>query len=506
MRNFIDDETNNKADNRPARIILIVDDMPNNISVLYETLIQFDYKVLVARDGKSAIEQAALAQPDLILLDVMMPGMDGFETCRRLKQGEATRTIPVLFMTALAETIDKINGFNMGAVDYITKPFQLPEVLARINTHLSLRELQRKLEAANALLEQRVVERTESLTKAMAQVEQLKNQLQAENTYLREEIQQMGNFNDIVSQSRAFGKVLRQVEQVAPTNTSVLILGESGTGKELLARAVHQRSPRKNRPLVKINCAALPATLIESELFGHEKGAFTGAIGQKSGRFELADGGTIFLDEIGEMPLDLQPKLLRVLQEGEFERVGGTKTLKVNVRMIAATNRDLEEEIGQGRFREDLFYRLNVFPITSLPLRDRKEDIPLLVRHFCQKHGPGIRRKIELIPDEVLNTLMAYHWPGNIRELENVIERSLIISSGRKLELGDWLGRKLSLPKKGNGSLGLISMEECERNHIISVLEYTRWKVSGENGAAKILDVIPTTLDSRMKKLGIQRP
>lgn len=485
-----------------GRTILIVDDMPNNISVLYETLTRFNYKVLVARDGKSAIEQAQLAQPHLILLDVMMPGMDGFETCRRLKHLETTQSIPVLFMTALSETIDKVNGFNMGAVDYITKPFQLQEVLARINTHMTLRQLQCELEDANALLEQRVAERTESLSKALAEVETLKNKLQAENTYLREEIKQTSNFEEIVSQSKAFGRVLRQVEQVAPTNTSVLILGESGTGKELLARAVHNRSSRKNKTLVKINCAALPATLIESELFGHEKGAFTGATTQKIGRFELADGGTIFLDEIGEMPIDLQSKLLRVLQEGEFERVGGTKTLKVNVRVVAATNRDLEKEINEGRFREDLYYRLNVFPIHSLPLRERKEDIPLLVRHFCTKHGPSIGRQIDVISQDVIETLMDYHWPGNIRELENIVERSLIISSGRKLELGDWLRRKSSAPKP----VGLITMEEAERNHIVSVLEHTRWKVSGKNGAAEILDMIPTTLDSRMKKLGIQRP
>ncbi|MEZ0609023.1 sigma-54-dependent transcriptional regulator [Fibrella sp. WM1] len=482
--------------------ILIVDDMPNNISVLFETLTRFHYKVLVARDGKSAIEQAQLARPDLILLDVMMPGMDGFETCRRLKHLDTTQAIPVLFMTALSDTIDKVNGFNMGAVDYITKPFQLQEVLARIHTHLTLRGLQRELEAANAQLESRVAERTESLSKALAEVEQLKNQLQAENAYLRDEIRQTSNFEDIVSQSKAFGRVLRQVEQVAPTNTSVLILGESGTGKELLARAVHNRSSRKTKALVKINCAALPATLIESELFGHEKGAFTGAATQKIGRFELANGGTIFLDEIGEMPIDLQAKLLRVLQEGEFERLGSTKTLRVNVRVIAATNRDLEREISEGRFREDLYYRLNVFPITSLPLRDRKEDIPLLVRHFCAKHGPGIGRQIEVVPPEVIDALTDYHWPGNIRELENVIERSLIISSGRRLQLGDWLRRKTPATKP----TGLMTMEDCERNHILAVLEHTRWKVSGEQGAARILNMIPTTLDSRMKKLGIQRP
>jgi len=488
--------------NEPAAAsILIVDDMPSNISVLFETLSRSGYKVLVERDGKSAIEQIRYAKPDLVLLDVMMPGMDGFETCRRLKHDPVTKEIPVIFMTALSETIDKVNGFNMGAVDYITKPFQLQEVLSRIHTHLTLRKLQWELQRANQLLEQRVAERTEALSNALKEVEQLKNQLQAENHYLREEIKLNNNFDEIVTQSKLFQKVLNKVEQVAPTNTSVLILGESGTGKELLARAVHHLSSRKNRPLVKINCAALPATLIESELFGHEKGAFTGAIMQKIGRFELADGGTIFLDEIGEMPIELQSKLLRVLQEGEFERVGNAKTMKVNVRVIAATNRDLEKEIGEGRFREDLYYRLNVFPIQSPPLRERKEDIPLLARHFCAKHGPGIGKKIEVIPQEVLDTLMAYNWPGNIRELENIIERSLIISQGRKLELGDWLSRKSTLAKK----VSPVTLEECERNHILSVLDMTHWKVSGEKGAAKILDLVPTTLESKMKKLGIVR-
>ncbi|GAB2584127.1 sigma-54-dependent transcriptional regulator [Spirosoma areae] len=490
----------NRTDNASASI-LIVDDTPNNISILFETLSSSGYKVLVERDGKSAIEQIRYARPDLVLLDVMMPGMDGFETCRRLKLDPDTRDIPVIFMTALSETIDKVNGFNMGAVDYITKPFQLQEVLSRINTHLTLRNLRAELQQANQSLEQRVAERTEALSKALQEVEKLTNQLQAENVYLREEIKSTSNFDEIVTQSKLFRKVLTQVEQVASTPTSVLILGESGTGKELLARAVHNLSNRQNRPLVKINCAVLPATLIESELFGHEKGAFTGASAQKIGRFELANGGTIFLDEIGEMPIELQAKLLRVLQEGEFERLGSTKTLKVNVRVIAATNRNLETEIQAGRFREDLYYRLNVFPLQSPPLRERKEDIPLLVRHFCAKHGPGIGRKIEVITQEVIDALCAYNWPGNIRELENIIERSLIISPGRKLELGDWLTRKSTLDKK----LIPITLEECERAHILSVLETTRWKVSGKNGAAAILDLVPTTLESKMKKLGISR-
>lgn len=492
----------------PARI-MVVDDTPHNISILFDALSHYGYQVLTERDGKSAIEQIRTTRPDLILLDVMMPGMDGFETCRLLKNDPATRDIPVIFMTAMTETIDKVNGFNMGAVDYITKPFQLPEMMARVQTHLTLRKLQHELELANDRLEQQVTERTAALTSALAELAELKDQLQVENAYLQDEIQTTGGFGDIVSQSLAFARVLKKVEQVAPTPTTVLLMGESGTGKELLARAIHQRSQRKNKPLIKVNCAALPPNLFESELFGHEKGAFTGASTQKTGRFELADGGTIFLDEIGEMPLDLQVKLLRVLQESEFERVGGTKTLKVQVRVIAATNRDLETEVQAGRFRADLYYRLNVFPIRSLPLRDRKDDIPLLVRHFCDKHGPAMNRRIETIPTSVINTLMAYNWPGNVRELENIVERALISSTGRQLQLGDspgntgheWLDRTSALAR----NVTPRTLEECEREHILSVLELTRWKVSGENGAARILDVIPTTLESRMKKLGISR-
>lgn len=475
--------------------ILIVDDTPNNISILFDVLSKAGYKVLVATDGKSAIEQARYALPDLILLDVMMPGMSGFETCRQLKSNEATEPIPVIFMTALTETINKVNGFNMGAVDYITKPFEIHEVQSRIATHLALANLRQKLELL-------VNERTADLNKALTKVEQLKDQLQAENVYLKEEIKQSKNPDDIISQSKVFEKVLIKIRQVAPTNSTVLITGESGTGKELLARAVHNLSGRKNRPLIKLNCAALPASLIESELFGHEKGSFTGATAQKQGRFELADGGTIFLDEIGEMPLDLQPKLLRVLQEGEFERVGSTKTLKVNVRVIAATNRDLEKEIAAQRFREDLYYRLNVFPVFSIPLRERKEDIPLLVKHFCQKHGTEQGKSITQIPQKVIDKLSAYHWPGNIRELENVVERSIIMSPGNTLLLDDWSPGKPAAAAKGN----MMTMEECEREHILFVLEKTHWKVSGKNGAAQILDMIPTTLDSRMRKLGIKRP
>jgi PAS domain S-box-containing protein len=341
----------------------------------------------------------------------------------------------------------------------------------------------------------------QALKNALDEVRRLKDRLELENEYLQEEIKLSGNFSEIISQSKIFKKVLTQLEQVAPTDATVLILGESGTGKELIARAVHQLSYREDRPLVKVNCAALPANLIESELFGHERGAFTGALNKRIGRFELADGGTIFLDEIGELPIDLQSKLLRVLQEGEFERLGSARTVSVNVRVIAATNRDLQQEIEKGAFREDLYYRLNVFPVHVPPLRDRREDIPLLVQHFLSKFNTRFGKKISSVTKKVMDELENYPWPGNVRELENVVERAVIISGGSKLELGDSLQRKGSASKKKN----IATLEENEREHILKALEFTNWKVSGEKGAAKLLDLKRTTLEARMKKLNIWR-
>lgn len=342
---------------------------------------------------------------------------------------------------------------------------------------------------------------SEKLLSAMEEVKSLKDKLEAENTYLQEEIQLEHNFEEIITQSDRFKSVLATCEQVAATDATVLILGESGTGKELLARAIHNISPRRNRPLVKVNCAALPANLIESELFGHEKGAFTGAISRKIGRFELADQGTLFLDEIGELPLELQSKLLRALQEGEFERLGSTTTKKVNVRVIAATNRRLEEEVEEGRFRADLFYRLNVFPVYSIPLRERKEDIALLVKYFTERFAGKLGKRITNIPKRALNALLAYEWPGNIRELENVIERAVILSPENKLELGDWIPKKT----KVSNSVELETLAQFEKKYILEVLNRTSWRVSGEKGAAKILGMKATTLESRMKKLGIKR-
>ncbi len=329
----------------------------------------------------------------------------------------------------------------------------------------------------------------------------LKARLEQENIYLQEEIKTDHNFEEIIGESRTLKKMLKAVERVAKTDTTVLLLGETGTGKELIARAIRHLSPRKAKALVKVNCAALPAGLIESELFGHEKGAFTGALSRKIGRFELADGGTIFLDEIGDLPLELQAKLLRVLQEGEFERVGGSPTIKVDVRVIAATNRDLEKATQEGRFRPDLYYRLNVFPIRLPSLRERREDIPLLVRYLVMKYGTKLGKRIETIPQKAMHVLLAYPWPGNVRELENVIERAVILSQGSQLELGEWLAK----PAGSGRSEGLATLEELEREHIVRTLELTGWRVSGERGAANLLGLKPTTLESRMKKLGIQR-
>ena len=362
----------------------------------------------------------------------------------------------------------------------------------------------RYLEQKRKDLEIRIKEKTESalaLQNALDEVESLKDRLQAENVYLQDEIRDVHNFEDIVTQSESFKKILRSVEQVAATEATVLILGESGTGKELIARAVHNISDRSNRPLMKVNCAALPANLIESELFGHEKGAFTGAVAQKSGRFELANGGTIFLDEIGDLPLDLQAKLLRVLQEGEFERLGNPKTIKVDVRIMAATNRNLEKEVETGNFREDLFYRLNVFPIHIPPLRDRQEDISLLVKHFMQKYAAKAGKRITKVTNDVLKRLEEYHWPGNVRELENIVERAIIISPDDKLVIGDWLTKR----EKEDTHSEDLSLDELEKKHILEVLEKTNWRVSGDKGAAKILGLKRTTLEARMQKLGISR-
>jgi len=337
---------------------------------------------------------------------------------------------------------------------------------------------------------------------AYREIAELKNKLTDEKLYLEEEIRTEYTYEEIVGESPALQRVLSQVETVAPTDSSVLVLGETGTGKEVIARAIHDLSSRRERTFVKVNCAAIPTGLLESELFGHEKGAFTGAIAQKVGRFELAHHGTLFLDEVGDIPLELQPKLLRVLQEKEFERLGSTRTLHVDVRVVAATNRDLTEMVEERLFRSDLYYRLNVFPITVPPLRDRAEDIPLLVRYFAQKHARRMDRRIETIPTEEMEALTRYHWPGNVRELENLIERAVILSRGPALHV--------PLPEdrlSGEApAASPVTLEAAEREHILRALRETNWVIAGANGAAARLGMKRTTLQSRMSKLGISRP
>jgi formate hydrogenlyase transcriptional activator len=340
------------------------------------------------------------------------------------------------------------------------------------------------------------------LRERLEEIERLKFQLEKENLYLREEIKTVQGFEKIVGQSDKLQYVLFKVKQVAPTDATVLILGETGTGKGLVAHAIHELSTRKGRQMVTVNCAALPGNLIESELFGREKGAFTGAHAKQAGRFEIADGGTIFLDEIGEMPLELQVKLLRVLESGEFERLGSPTTIKVDVRVIASTNRDLEAEVKNRRFREDLFYRLNVFPISVPPLRMRAEDIPQLVSYFMDRYARKFGREYETVLKRELKALQARSWPGNVRELEHLIERAVITSPGPMLRIGDEFEREAP----GAGKEPLEGLEAIERNHVLKVLQETGWKINGEGGAASVLGLHPSTLRFRIKKLGLRRP
>jgi len=337
---------------------------------------------------------------------------------------------------------------------------------------------------------------------AYEEISSLKSRLEQENLYLQEESRTETAFADVVGESPAIQKVLASVRKVAGTDSTVLVTGETGTGKEVVVRAIHGLSGRQKKILVKVNCAALPSGVIESELFGHEKGAFTGALARRVGRFELANGGTLFLDEVGDLPLELQAKLLRVLQEGEFERLGGTQTLKVDVRMIAATNRDLRTAVEEGRFRADLFYRLNVFPIAIPPLRERLEDIPRLTRHFVMLYGSKMGKSVESISERAMGKLTAYRWPGNVRELQNVLERAVILSSNSRLELDESLTAPVDHPQTTSAR----TLEELEREHILSVLESVGWRVGGERGAGSILGLKRTTLEARMKKLGISRP
>ena len=509
--------------------ILVVDDTPASLRLLTEMLTQHGYHVRPAEDGALALESVDAKTPDLILLDVSMPGMDGYEVCRRLKADEKSSRIPVIFISAFGDTRQKVTGFDAGGTDYITKPFEAEDVLARVRTHLRLRQAEEALRNAQNTLELRVQERTaelqasyqalreseEEARRAFEEIQRLKAQLEMQNAYLQEEVVEAKAFGDLVGQSPALRHIVSQIDLVAPTDASVLILGDTGTGKELVAREIHNRSRRKDKPLVRVNCASIPKELYESEFFGHARGAFTGAIKDRAGRFETAEGGTIFLDEIGEVPLELQSKLLRVLQEKRYERVGEDRTRLADVRIMGATNRDLKKEVAAGRFREDLYYRLNVFPIHVMPLKERLEDIPLLAKHFIELSVKDLRCPKPRLTRAGIAKLQSYDWPGNIRELRNVIERAVIISRGGVLDFDlPVTNSSPVLPRLTPGEavnteteiLTEPEMQRRERENLLAALMKTNWKIRGADGAAELLGLKPTTLVTRMQKMGLKRP
>src|SRR5262245_8310463 len=449
--------------------ILVVDDDPG-LRESFRLILDEDYELLEAPDGRQALDIVQSRQVDLVLLDIRLPEMDGIEVLERIKAVDDG--IEVILVTAVKTVKTAVAAMKLGAFDYVTKPFEEDELLTLVRRALERRSLEREV------------------------------------TFLRSELKRHHDFDELVGQHPDMQKLYRLIAQVARTTTTVLVTGESGTGKELIARAIHRQGPRRDKPFVPVNPAALAETLVESELFGHEKGAFTGAWQRKLGRFELAQGGTLFLDEISSIKPALQAKLLRVLQEREFERVGGNRAIRVDARFIVATNVDLKSAVAVGTFREDLFYRLNVMPITVAPLRERRDDIPLLVRHFVRRYNQELNRRIDGLTPEALATLQDYSWPGNVRELQNVIERLVGLVDHQVIGVDD-LPLDLLLPDQrsalpGPGPLHLNeAADEFERQIAVRVLERVRWNVSE---AARILGVHRNSLKAKVARWGLKRP
>ncbi len=456
------------TETHPVRAGILVVDDDIGVRESFEAVLAKDYDLLFATQGPEALRILSTQEVNLVLLDIRMPGMDGIEVLRRIK--ELNEQTDVIVVTAVKSLKTAVEAIKLGAFDYITKPFDIHEILALIK---------------------RVVE---------------KQELMKEVLYLRSEVAEH-RFENLVGRNTRMQEIYALITRIADNNATVILSGESGTGKEVLARAIHQQSNRSHRPFVAVNCAAIPSELLESELFGHEKGSFTGAIATKVGKFELATGGSLFLDEVGSMRLDLQAKILRALQEREIERVGGTRTIKIDVRVIAATNLDLKKAVEEGTFREDLYYRLNVVPITLPPLRQRRDDIPLLVEHFMAKYNREFNRKVKGFSAGATAALYQYDWPGNVRELENVIERAVALAQSENISLRELpldisiLGRDMieDIQKVG------LSLREArsyfEKQYILNILEKVQWN---QTEAARLLGLHRNTLSWKVQRLGIE--
>jgi len=451
-----------------AARILVVDDHPSNIKVLRTRLAADGHEVLEATSGAEAIDIAAAESPDLVLLDIMMPGMDGYEVCHRLKEQRGSDFCPIIMVTALTETEALVRGFEAGADEYVTKPFNPVELMARVQSMLRIRRMYQ------------------------------------ENTYLRQEIEGRFRFDQLIGESPAMDRIYAVLPKVTQSAVTVLLSGESGTGKEAIARAIHYSGPRKDSRFVAVNCGALAENLLESELFGHRKGSFTGASEDREGLFQAADGGTIFLDEIGETSAGMQTRLLRVLQEGEVTRVGETEPRPVDARVIAATNRDLDAAVREGGFREDLFYRLSVFPLTLPPLRERREDIPLLARHFLERHTAEDENPVRGFSPAAMDALTRYDWPGNVRELENEIERALVLAEAGGAIDAEILSEKVlpraaAEPRRRQGKLRDI-IADVERE----VIDQAREQFGGNKSRmAEHLGITRYTLLQKMREYGL---
>jgi DNA-binding NtrC family response regulator len=448
--------------------ILIVDDEPGARQSL-EVILEDDYQVLAAENGREALEIFRKESIDLILLDVHMPDMDGLAVLRKIK--EQDEEIDVIMVSALNQARKAVDAIKLGAYDYITKPYEPEDILSTVNRVISKQKLYKELD------------------------------------FLRREVEESRGFDQIVSQTKTMQEIFQLIKKVAYTSTNIMITGESGTGKELIARSIHRQGNRRDGPFVAINCAAIPSELMESEMFGHEKGAFTGAHIRTIGKFEYANGGTLFLDEISVLRSDLQAKLLRVLQEREIERIGSNKPIKVDIQVISATNTNLEDAVIQGKFRQDLYFRINVVPISIPPLRERREDIPLLAKHFLNKFNTAFNKKIPGFTEKAMDALTKYHWPGNIRELENLIERIVVLLAGNEaIDLKDipleiLMDSDQDIQDLEPEKRGLMKIREAiEKRIILNVLEATKWN---QTEAAKILKVNRNTLIQKAKQFGI---